>query len=381
MADREGALTTMATEKSAEATGDPSTAKSSLLKQILEMHVVVHPLVLLSTVDHYNRVAKDTKKRVVGVLLGTRSKNVVDVTNSFAVPFEEDLKTPSIWYLDHNYLETMYRMYKKVNAREQIVGFYSSGPKIKENDIKIDELVRQYAVGHPVFVVIDVRPENDAIPTTAYASVEEVEATVTIDEPKEIKRIFKHVSSAIGAYEAEEVGVEHLLRDVNDPTVSTLANQIKHKMTALNALRSKLAETKTYLLNVLDGKLPVNNAVVYNLQEIFNLLPDLNVDDLVNAMLVKTNDMHLAIYCAALVRAVIALHSLLNNKIQNKREDDGLLGAAATKDNGNAKDEASGGGGGDKKKPDASSSSSSGGDGTTKENGGVNEDSSSSKKK
>jgi 26S proteasome regulatory subunit N8 len=32
--------------------------------------VVVHPTVLLSIVDHYNRVAKDTQKRVVGTLLG-----------------------------------------------------------------------------------------------------------------------------------------------------------------------------------------------------------------------------------------------------------------------------------------------------------------------
>ena len=32
--------------------------------------VSVHPTVLLSIVDHYNRVAKDTKKRVVGILLG-----------------------------------------------------------------------------------------------------------------------------------------------------------------------------------------------------------------------------------------------------------------------------------------------------------------------
>ena len=48
------------------------------------LEVVVHPLVLLSTVDHYNRVAKDTKKRVVGVLLGTVYKERVDVTNSFA---------------------------------------------------------------------------------------------------------------------------------------------------------------------------------------------------------------------------------------------------------------------------------------------------------
>lgn len=33
--------------------------------------VVVHPLVLLSVVDHYNRVAKDSRRRVVGVLLGS----------------------------------------------------------------------------------------------------------------------------------------------------------------------------------------------------------------------------------------------------------------------------------------------------------------------
>jgi 26S proteasome regulatory subunit N8 len=33
-------------------------------------NVVVHPLVLLSAVDHYNRVARNTRRRVVGVLLG-----------------------------------------------------------------------------------------------------------------------------------------------------------------------------------------------------------------------------------------------------------------------------------------------------------------------
>jgi hypothetical protein len=46
--------------------------------------VVVHPLVLLSVVDHYNRVAKDTKKRVVGVILGESYKGRIDATNAFA---------------------------------------------------------------------------------------------------------------------------------------------------------------------------------------------------------------------------------------------------------------------------------------------------------
>jgi 26S proteasome regulatory subunit N8 len=48
------------------------------------VEVIVHPLVLLSAVDHYNRVAKGTQKRVVGVLLGTSWKGRIDVTNSFA---------------------------------------------------------------------------------------------------------------------------------------------------------------------------------------------------------------------------------------------------------------------------------------------------------
>ena len=47
--------------------------------------VVVHPIVLLSVVDHFNRMGKvGSLKRVVGVLLGSRRKGVLDVANSFA---------------------------------------------------------------------------------------------------------------------------------------------------------------------------------------------------------------------------------------------------------------------------------------------------------
>ena len=322
MADREGAVAITATTETEKDEGNTTGSGSSYT-------VVLHPLVLLSTVDHYNRVAKDTKKRVVGVLLGTSgvSGGTLDITNSFAVPFEEDLKNPAIWYLDHNYLETMFRMYKKVNARERILGFYSTGPKIKENDIKIDELMRSYCA-KPVFVIIDVRPDIDGIPTTGYVSVEEV----VEGDGKEIQRTFKHIPSSIGAYEAEEVGVEHLLRDINDGTVSSLANQIKHKMTGLNGLKERLAEMKKYLQNVLDGRLPANNQIIYNMQTILNLLPNLNVEELVRAMMMKTNDMHLVIYLSSLIRSVVALHDLVNNKIQYQGTDEFGLKVEAAKD-------------------------------------------------
>ena len=54
------------------------------MRVVLPECVVVHPLVLLATVDHYNRVAKDTNKRVCGILLGTTFKGKVDVTNAYA---------------------------------------------------------------------------------------------------------------------------------------------------------------------------------------------------------------------------------------------------------------------------------------------------------
>lgn len=117
---------------------------------------------------------------------------------------------------------------------------------------------------------------------------------------------------------------------MNDPSVSTLANQIKHKIEALTALHTRLLEVKQYLQNVLDGRLPVNNQIIYNLQNIFNLLPNLNVDELVRSMLVKTNDMHLVIYLAALVRSVIALHNLVNNKLRYRDIEDVLDRSADT---------------------------------------------------
>ena len=46
--------------------------------------VAMHPLVLLSIVDHYKRANNPSTKRVVGILLGYWTGRVVNVTNSYA---------------------------------------------------------------------------------------------------------------------------------------------------------------------------------------------------------------------------------------------------------------------------------------------------------
>jgi len=276
--------------------------------------VVVHPLVLLSVVDHFNRMGKiGNQKRVVGALLGSfKGKGMLDISNSFAVPFDEDDRDKSVWFLDHDYLENMYNMFKKVNSKERIVGWYHTGPKLNQNDIAINDVIRKYC-HNCVLVIIDAKPKDLGLPTEAYFAVEEVH-----DDGTPTSKTFEHVQSEIGAEEAEEVGVEHLLRDIKDTTLGTLSQRVTNQLMGLKGLNDQINQIRSYLDSVIAGKLPINHSIIYLLQDIFNLLPDATNDVFVKSTMVKTNDQMLVVYLASLVRSVIALHNLINNKITNR---------------------------------------------------------------
>ena len=126
-----------------------------------------------------------------------------------------------------------------------------------------------------------------------------------------------HVPSQIDAEESEEIGVEHLLRDIKDNAIGTLSTRVTDQLNSLKGLQSRLEEIREYLQKVVNHQLPINHQIIYYLQDIFNLLPNLNVSDTVKSFSVKTNDQLLVIYLSSLIRAVIALHNLINNKIEN----------------------------------------------------------------
>ena len=279
--------------------------------------IVVHPTVLLSVVDHYYRLAKETNRRVIGALLGEYIDEKVDITNCYAIPFEEDPKDIKIWYVDHVYSEQMLEMFQKINSKEKIVGWYSSGPKIRPHDIEINEVFRKYC-DKPVFVIIDVQEKKESlgIPAESYIMREEVD-----QEGQLIKTFFK-LNTSIEASLPEEIGVEFMLKDINDPNrVGSVSKIINDKEQSLKALIKKLTEIKTYLTNVISGKIPVNAQIIYNIQEIFNLLPNFDTESLIKAMSIQTNNNYLVLYLTWLAKTVVALHKLINNKIAIKEEE------------------------------------------------------------
>jgi 26S proteasome regulatory subunit N8 len=277
-------------------------------------NIVVHPIVLLSVVDHYYRLAKETNRRVVGALLGEYVEGKVDITNCYALPFEEDPKDKKVWYVDHVYSEQMLEMFQKINSKEKIVGWYSSGPKIRPHDIEINEVFRKYC-DKPVFVIIDVQEKKEAlgIPAESYIMKEEV------DQDGQLIKTFFKLNTTIEASLPEEIGIEFLLKDINDQNrVGSVSKIINDKQQSLQALIKKLTEIKNYLINVINGKIPLNSQIIMNIQEIFNLLPNFDSESLIKAMSIQTNNNYLVLYLSWLVKTVVALHKLINNKIAIK---------------------------------------------------------------
>ena len=127
-------------------------------------------------------------------------------------------------------------------------------------------------------------------------------------------KTFNHIPSMIEAEEAEEIGVEHLLRDIKDNAIGTLSTRITNQLSSLKGLQHHLDEIKAYLQKVVNNQLPINHQIIYNLQNIFNLLPNLNVENVSSAFSIKTNDELLVIYLTSMIRAVIALHNLIDSE-------------------------------------------------------------------
>jgi 26S proteasome regulatory subunit N8 len=173
-------------------------------------------------------------------------------------------------------------------------------------------------------VIVDVRAHggrgDTGIPTDAYFAVEEIR-----DDGTATQRTFTHVPTTIDAEEAEEIGVEHLVRDVSASggaasssllTTQSLSNRVASQLESLRGLHARLVEISEYLNDVRKNKMPVNHQIIYQVQEIVGLLPQLGGDvDLGKAFRVQVNDQNVMVYLGLIIRTVLALHNLSTSRV------------------------------------------------------------------
>ena len=212
-----------------------------------------------------------------------------------------------------------------------MIGWEHTGPKLRSSDLEVNELMKRFTP-RPLMLIVDPRRQDVGVPTDAYMAVEEIK-----DDGTATQKTFMHIPSSIEAEESEEVGVEHLLRDIHDTTaIGSLSTRVSSQLGSLRGLYSHLVEIREYLSAVVRGELPVNHEIVYELQNIFNFLPDLEKPETVRSFRVANNDRLLIVYLSSLIRSVVALHALVNNRLELARgESDSATAPAPNPDEEN----------------------------------------------
>ncbi|EOB13672.1 26S proteasome non-ATPase regulatory subunit 7 [Nosema bombycis CQ1] len=254
-----------------------------------EISVIVHPLVLLSAVDHYKRLGS---KRVVGILLGQVDDDI-HVTNSFAIPFEED---SSSWFLDTSYLQNMFELFHKVNSKEIIVGWYHTGPKMCSNDIEITKSLLKY-VDDPHLVIINIHSTDYDLPVQVFK----------LDKQGD----FAHVNAKIEAEEAEEVGVEHLIRDIREEDTGSSKEKIKTIKESIRTYEKSLEIIEDYIQKTIEGNVKYNHEIFYLLQDILYSIPYLTG---------SLDEYQSNTYLSELIKSVVSLHDLSKNRMENDQK-------------------------------------------------------------
>ncbi|OCH94303.1 Mov34-domain-containing protein [Obba rivulosa] len=218
--------------------------------------VTVHPVALFSILDHYLR-RTDAQDRVIGTLLGSRSDNgEVEVRSAFAVLHSETEEQVAV---DMEYHRTMYELHHKVNPKEVIVGWYSTGSNLNTYSALIQNFYSQETAPHQA-VHLAV---NTGVEGGGQAGVKAFVGSAVGVVPKPENCVFVPIPCELRFNESERSGLDLLATTASAPNSS-----IPHPIADLEVLERSLKSVSemldrvlSYVQSVLAGEVKGDAAV------------------------------------------------------------------------------------------------------------------------
>nr|QBH74194.1 eukaryotic translation initiation factor 3 subunit F [Brunneria borealis] len=262
--------------------------------------VKVHPVVLFQIVDAYERRNADAH-RVIGTLLGSVEKGVVEVTNCFCVPHKE--------YEDQveaelNYAMDLYDLNRRVNTQETIVGWWATGNEVTSHSSVIHEYYAREC-NNPIHLTLDTTLQGNHMGIRAYVNV-----PIGVPGGKS-GCMFTPVNVEITCYEPEVVGVQLCQKTASSgKTVEPMLDlaqvaEASHKLTAL------LDNVLAYVEDVLANRTQPDNAVGRALLDMVNSVPKMTPEEFENMFNSNVKDLLMVITLSQLVKTQLQLNEKL----------------------------------------------------------------------
>ncbi|XP_051137449.1 eukaryotic translation initiation factor 3 subunit F [Andrographis paniculata] len=261
----------------------------------------VHPLVIFNICDCYVR-RPDQAERVIGTLLGSvLPDGTVDIRNSYAVPHNESSDQVA---LDIDYHHNMLSSHQKVNPKEVIVGWFSTGG-ITSGSALIHEFYAR-EVTNPIHLTVDTEFRRGNASIKAFVST-----NLSLGEIQ-LAAQFQEIPLDLRMVEAERIGF-----DVLKPTnVDKLPNDLEGMESSMERLLTLIDDMYKYVDDVVEGRKEPDNKVGRLLSDTVASLPKLSpnaFDRLVNDSL---QDQLLLVYLSSITRTQLSVAEKLNTAAQ-----------------------------------------------------------------
>ncbi|KAB2047040.1 Eukaryotic translation initiation factor 3 subunit F -like protein [Gossypium arboreum] len=262
----------------------------------------VHPLVIFNICDCYVR-RPDQAERVIGTLLGSvLPDGTVDIRNSYAVPHTESAEQVA---LDIEYHHNMLVSHQKVNPKEVIVGWYSTGLGVTGGSALIHDFYSR-EVPNPVHLTVDTGFRNGEGTIKAYVSV-----NLALGD-RQLAAQFQEIPLDLRMVEAERLGFDIL----KTTAVDKLPNDLEGMEVTMQRLLALIDDVYKYVDDVVEGRVAADNSIGRFISDTVASLPKLSTsvfDKLVNDSL---QDQLLLLYLSSITRTQLGLAEKLNTAAQ-----------------------------------------------------------------
>lgn len=235
--------------------------------------VKVSPVVLFNVADHYQR-RTDNKKRVIGTLLGRVTANgTVEVTNSFPLPHSEEDKDVAV---DADYNKNMYNLHRRVNAAEELVGWYATGTETDIKSVIIHEFYARESA-NPVHLLVDADLSSGHFDVNAFVSTAYKISELALSSE------FRSIPVCMKPGKAEKVGLDVLFknrrREEGDRSLPIMASEIENLEKSMERLLELLDIIGKNVDAVVAGEIEGNVTTGRFLAETLTMVPRMNTAD------------------------------------------------------------------------------------------------------
>ncbi|XP_011501637.1 PREDICTED: eukaryotic translation initiation factor 3 subunit F [Ceratosolen solmsi marchali] len=273
----------------------------------LNLIVKVHPVVLFQIVDAYERRGAEAH-RVIGTMLGTVEKGVVEVTNCFCVPHKE--------YEDQvdaelNYAMDLYELNRRVNAQENIVGWWATGNEVTNHSFVIHEYYAREC-NNPIHLTVDTTlQETTRMGIRAYVCVR-----LGVPNGK-TGCMFTPAKVQIQCYNPEIVGLQlcaktiHHVKGTKPDAVVEPMMDLAQIAEASSKLATMLESVLQYVDDVLSGKTPPDNQVGRALLDMVNSVPKMTSDQFDSMFSSNVKDLLMVVALSQLIKTQLQLNEKL----------------------------------------------------------------------